>query len=264
MATLKRPNCDLFYEETGEGPAIIFAHGAGGNHLSWWQQVPVFASSYHCVAFDHRGWGRSIPAGGPGPAAFVDDLIGLMDELRIDQAALVAQSMGGLACLGAAVQAPERIAALVMGGTVGGLITDAIRPLYEASRARMRSEGLASLAYDPGLRARDPALAFLYDEIMALNPPRDPGLIGAMADLAPNPDAVARLAMPILWVAGGNDPINPPGIMRAAHAHVPGSEYLEIPATGHSVYFERADEFNRQLSRFLVDAGWGSGIQAAA
>ncbi len=260
MPALQRPNCDIFYEETGTGPAIIFAHGAGGNHLSWWQQVPVFANAYRCVAFDHRGWGRSIATGGPGPAAFVDDLIALMDELQIERAALVAQSMGGWSCLGAALQVPERVAALVMADTIGGLMTDAIREPWEAGRARLRGEGLESLAYDRSLRQRDPALAFLYEEIMALNPPRDPALLAALDGLTPEPDAVAELPMPILWVVGGNDPVIPPAAMRAAHAHVPGSEYYEIPATGHSVYFERAAEFNGQLSRFLVDAGWGSGL----
>lgn len=260
MPTLERPNCDIFYEETGDGPPIIFAHGAGGNHLSWWQQVPLFARSYRCVAFDHRGWGRSIPSGGPGPAAFVDDLIALMDELKIDQAALVAQSMGGWSCLGAAVQAPERVAALVMADTIGGLMTDAIRAPWEAGRERIRSQGLAAIAFDPGLRERDPALAFLYEEIMGMNPPRDPALLGVLGELAPDPDAVADLSMPLLWVVGGNDPIVSPAVVRAAQAHVSGSEYYEIPATGHSVYFERATEFNGQLNRFLVDAGWGNGI----
>lgn len=260
MPILERPGCDIYYEETGSGPAIIFAHGAGGNHLSWWQQIPLFAQSYRCVAFDHRGWGRSIPSGGPGPAAFVDDLIALMDELRIEQTALVAQSMGGWTCLGAALRAPERVAALVMADTIGGLMTDAIREPWEAGRALIRDQGLEVLAFDQNLRQRDPALAFLYEEIMALNPPRDPALLGALGELAPDPASVAELPMPILWVVGGNDPLIPPAAMRAAHAHVPGSEYYEIPATGHSVYFERAEEFNGQLNRFLIDAGWGSGI----
>lgn len=260
MPTLERPNCDIFYEETGSGPAIIFAHGAGGNHLSWWQQVPVFAQSYRCVAFDHRGWGRSIPSGGSGRAAFVDDLIALMDELRIDRAALVAQSMGGWTCLGAAIQEPERVAALVMADTMGGLMTEEIRGLWEQTRRLVEAQGLGSLAYDQSLKQRDPALAFLYDEIMAMNPPRDPDLADSLAELAPEPDAVANLSMPVLWIVGGNDPLTSPAIIRAAHAHVPGSEYYEIPATGHSVYFERAAEFNGQLSRFLVDAGWGNGI----
>ena len=39
----------VYYEVHGDGPAVVFAHGAGGNHLSWWQQVPVFARQYRCV-----------------------------------------------------------------------------------------------------------------------------------------------------------------------------------------------------------------------
>ena len=260
MPTLERPGCDIFYEVTGEGPAIVFAHGAGGNHLSWWQQVPIFAQSYQCVAFDHRGWGRSIPTGGPGPAAFVDDLIALLDELKIDRAALVAQSMGGWSCLGAALQAPERVAAVVMADTLGGLLTEEMAEPYEVARAAVREQGLEALAYDRSLRDRDPALAFLYEEIMALNPPRDPAMLASLREHTPDPDAVAALTMPILWVVGGNDPIMPPSCMRLAQALVPGSEYYEIPATGHSVYFERAAEFNGQLNRFLIDAGWGSGV----
>src|SRR3972149_947217 len=56
----------LYYEQHGSGPDVIFLHGAGGNHLSWWQQIAVFAERYRCTVFDARGWGPS-----PGAAAFV-------------------------------------------------------------------------------------------------------------------------------------------------------------------------------------------------
>ncbi len=53
---------ELYYESHGEdsAPAIIFAHGRGGNHMSWWQQVAAFSAEHRCVTFDHRGWGASI------------------------------------------------------------------------------------------------------------------------------------------------------------------------------------------------------------
>jgi len=38
---LDRPGCRIYYEVTGSGPPIIFAHGLGSNHLTWWQQVPA-------------------------------------------------------------------------------------------------------------------------------------------------------------------------------------------------------------------------------
>lgn len=260
MPTLSRPSCELYYETLGDGPAIVFAHGGGGNHLSWWQQAPIFAEAYRCVVFDHRGWGRSVEQdGGPGPAGFVDDLIALLDELEIDQAALVAQSMGGWTCLGAAVQHPERVSALLMSGTTGGLTTEKVASVAR-TRERIRREGLGNLAYHANLRERDPALAFLYDEIMALNPPLNQDVIELMAELAPDADTVAALQMPVLWVVGAGDPLMPPLVIRAARDHVPGSSYFEMPDTGHSVYFERPVEFNMQLNSFLVEAGWGQSI----
>ena len=94
------------YHEThgpkpGTAPAIVFAHGAGGNHLSWWQQVPHFRDRYTCVVFDHRGFGQShVEEDTPIGAAFVDDIHSLLDHIGIAKATLVAQSMGGWTCLG--------------------------------------------------------------------------------------------------------------------------------------------------------------------
>ena len=85
---------EFYYESHGGGPAIAFAHGAGGNHLSWWQQIPAFSSGYRCITFDHRGWGASVePPGGPGRKAFVEDLKQLLDHLNIERTFLIAQSM---------------------------------------------------------------------------------------------------------------------------------------------------------------------------
>ena len=120
---------DLYYESHGEGPAVVFAHGRGGNHLSWWQQVPVFAKDFRCITFDHRGWGSSInkPNGDAlntqGWDAFVEDLKQLLDHLEVEQAFLVAQSMGGLTCLGFALAYPQRVAGLVLADTTGGVGT---------------------------------------------------------------------------------------------------------------------------------------------
>ncbi len=66
---LTRPDAGIYYEVTGDGPALIFAHGLGGNHVSWWQQVPYFAPRFTCVTFAHRGFAPSrVNSGGPDPA----------------------------------------------------------------------------------------------------------------------------------------------------------------------------------------------------
>ena len=118
---------DLYYESHGDdsAPAIIFAHGRGGNHMSWWQLGAAFSGEFHCITFDHRGWGNSIAQhGSPLRENFIDDLTGLIDDLKIDRAFLVAQSMGGFSCLGFALAHPERTLGLVLGDTTGGVATE--------------------------------------------------------------------------------------------------------------------------------------------
>ena len=66
------------FRMAGQGPAIVFAHGLGGNHLSWWQQLAHFAPRYTCVAFSHRGFPPSSPVPGErAPDRYADDLAAL-------------------------------------------------------------------------------------------------------------------------------------------------------------------------------------------
>ena len=60
MAFMTKDGFRLYYEDTGgNAPTIMFLHGAGGNHLSWWQQVPAFADEYRCITVDQRVFGQS-------------------------------------------------------------------------------------------------------------------------------------------------------------------------------------------------------------
>ena len=86
---------EIDYQEYGEGDAIVFCHGAGGNLLSWWQQIPYFSESYRCITFSHRGFGHSYDVpDGPGMKSFVEDIAALLDHLEVDSTHLVSQSMG--------------------------------------------------------------------------------------------------------------------------------------------------------------------------
>src|SRR3990172_12371291 len=130
---------ELYYEENGKGFPVVLAHGAGGNHLSWWQQVPEFSRHHRVITFDHRGWGLTLDAGDLGPAAFIDDLRGLLDHLEIEEALLVGQSMGGLTCLGAALAQPRRVRGLVMANTFAGMRREVWLAANEEQRAEVRS-----------------------------------------------------------------------------------------------------------------------------
>ena len=142
----------------------MFAHGAAGNHLSWWQQVPAFSREFTCITFDHRAFGVSHNApGSPGMRAHVEDLQGLLDHLGIQAAHLVAQSMGGFTCLVFAARYPERTISLVVADTPGGLNDPVLLEMRREQRqaGRVPTEP-ATRAISQGFRERHPEMAHLY------------------------------------------------------------------------------------------------------
>ena len=83
MPKAKVNGVEIYYETHGEGPAVVFAHGRAGSHLSWWRQVPAFRDRYRCITFDARGWGASTSQPGVNRrAAFGEDLKQLLDFLE--------------------------------------------------------------------------------------------------------------------------------------------------------------------------------------
>ena len=108
----------------GNGPAVVFAHGRGGNAASWWQQVPHFAQNYKVIVFDHRTFGRSIcPKEKFDRNLFDSDLVAILDQEKISPTAIVCQSGGGgWTGLRTSVHYPSRVSCLlVLSNTPGGL-----------------------------------------------------------------------------------------------------------------------------------------------
>jgi len=255
MAFMTKDGFRLYYEDTGgSAPAILFLHGAGGNHLSWWQQVPVFAEEYRCITADQRGFGQSpdVP-GGPGPAALGADALALLDHLGIPRAAMVAQSMGGWAAVGAAVQAPERFWAIVLANTVGNLTSDAIAAVRQrlAAASPPRPAVPWHAALGPTFRRREPVRSFLYGQISGLNATLPEDAREKLMRLSTPVERYAATRIPTFFLTSDEDGLIWPELSEKVHQHVPGSRFERIEGSGHSTYFERPDIFNREVGAFL-------------
>ena len=255
MAFMTRDGVRFFYEDTGgNAPAVLFLHGAGGNHLSWWQQVPVFAEEYRCVTLDQRGFGQSPDvAAGPGPAALATDALALLDHLGIARAAIVAQSMGGWAAAGAAVRAPERFWAIVLANTVGNLTSPEIaavrRRLADASPPRPAVLWHAALGET--FRRTEPVRSFLYAQISGTNTPLTADFRDQLLRLTTPVERYAAAAVPTMFLTSDEDGLIWPELSEAVHREVPGSRFERVERAGHSTYFERPDIFNREVGAFL-------------
>ena len=247
----------LIYDEFGEGAeTIVFVHDAGGNHLSWWNQISVFQDRFRCVTYEVRGWGQSRDRSGEGLTAFARDLGELMDRLQIDRATLVGQSMGGFTVLPYAARHPERVDALMMGDTVVG-IGDAgvLRGLQESLEAMGSAtpEEWETQMFGSAYVERSPEGVFLYNQIRALNTPPESFAGYGIEQGAVTNDELPNLTMPVVFVAGSEDVLIPPWLIKQAADLIPQAKYVEVPTCGHSVYWELPDRFNAILDDLLAE-----------
>jgi 3-oxoadipate enol-lactonase len=169
--------------------------------------------------------------------------------------------MGGWTCLGYALREPKRVGALVMACTAGPidcsrLDADSFKDWLARSQkitAELDAKDI-SVAHGERMQVEQPALARLYRQIMQLTPAdfRTAVRIRLRELWVQSPTLLARLPMPVLFLNGDEDLVFPPFAGAALAALAPKGKSIRVPRAGHSVYFERAAEFNGIVEEFLA------------
>ena len=107
----------LFYLEKGRGRPFILLHGNGANSDFFMGQIDAFAGQFHVYAIDTRGHGRTPRGGMPFTIRqFAADLLGFMDEHKINRAHLLGFSDGANIAMVFAIQHPDRVDRLILNG----------------------------------------------------------------------------------------------------------------------------------------------------
>jgi len=253
---------DLYYETETEsdGDWIVFAHGGGGMHLAWWKQVAALKPRFRCLTYDARGHGMS-GQGEPYQDADqvgADDLLALMDHVGIEKAFLNGHSMGGWAVSQVAQRHPDRVQGLVMTNCAFGFATPALSR-WAAEMIEKIPKGFRVLdhSFAPDFARRDPAVYYLHNAFHRLSPPRavprdstrylEP--YARMRDR--KPEDYARFPVPTLFVAGDQDELQVPWLIKATAAAVGGSKLVVIPGCGHCPTVERTELYNHALLDFI-------------
>jgi 3-oxoadipate enol-lactonase len=254
---------ELYYELHGSGPPLLFAHGQGGNHLSWWQQIPHFAPHYTCITYDARAFGKTHDVDGKGRSGFGADAIGLLDHLGVEDVRVVAHSMGGRPATAIATRDPRnRARALVLAGTTGAVADWEVRRRRDEAQAARGDRGLGAFSVMPGYEEREPHNYFLLRQISRLNPPRPRDFLGPPNPPPPPPGSPPRVPMyerlaatgiPVFFVVGEHDMICPADMIKLCHGLVPNSRYHLVRDSGHSAYWEKPHEFNEVVLGFLQE-----------
>lgn len=268
MSYVYNREIELYYEKTGDGIPIVFAHEFGGDYRSWEPQVRYLARFYCCVTFNARGYPPSaVPknADDYSQDIFIDDMIAVLDGLDIDRAHMVGLSMGSSSVLGLTLRYPDRVRSMTVCGCGYGSVPEQ-RDAWLRSNAEM-AEGFLTdpkataeayargptrlpfqakdprgwAAFEAGLKLLDPLGASLT--LKGVQPSR-PGVFELERGLA-------ELDCPTLIIVGDSDD---PGIAPALFLKhcIPGAALCVFPRTGHTVNAEEPALFNHTLLEFLI------------
>ena len=251
----------IAFERAGTGETIVFLHGIGGNRHNWRAQIDHFSYGYQAVAWDARGYGASDEYSGHLDFKhFSEDLVRLLDTLRVERAHLVGLSMGGRILMDFGARFSERAASLVIACAFpsfrGGLNQAQQKEFLRLRKERIeRGDPLADIAPSLATSLLGPAASaearqIVLESILSL---RRGSYLKALeaAETFDRTSEITRIRAPTLLLYGEFDRLVTPKLGKEVHALMPGAEYDVISGAGHLINIERPVEFNLRMDQFF-------------
>jgi len=259
------PSGKVKYNVAGDGPPIIFLHGSGPGATGWSNFGPNIvdlAEKFTCYAPDMVGWGDSDPVK-PADRDHVQTALEFMDELGLEKAAFVGNSMGGATTIRFAVEHPDRQSHLItMGAGARGVKmfgagdgpTEGLKILrkgYAQPSLETMLELVDVMSFDSGDQREFRAKQRL-DSLLAHPEHADNFLSGERnpRDFPPE-DLVAQIAVPSLLVHGRDDRVVHYENSLRLVSLIPNSRLVLFNRCGHWAQVEHAAEFNRLVADFI-------------
>jgi len=271
-----RDGTRLYYEEAGQGTPVVFVHEYAADYRTWEPQMRRFSRSHRCVTYSQRGYPPSDIPDNPDKYSqncFNDDVIAVMDALKIDKAHIVGHSMGSLTALHVGIRHPQRCISMTAAGCGYGSSAD--KKVVEETRAASRETGkmfastdiktaAARYADGPTRQAhknKDPRGYAEFVRILSEHSAQGHAL--TMMNLqAKRPtlwDMEADLknfSVPLLIIVGDEDDwcVDASIFLRRT---APTAGLMIVPRTGPPLPSEEPEKFNAALAELFADAEAG-------
>jgi pimeloyl-ACP methyl ester carboxylesterase len=249
---------ELAYTATGAGDPLVLIMGLGADRTAWDLHVEAFATGFRCFAVDNRGAGTSGRPDGPyTTAAMADDYAALIDRLGLGPVRVAGISMGGAIAQELALRRPDLVQRMVLVSTWArcDAYTKEIFQHFAAMHSVADAEEFTRLLQ---LWIWTPEhVGANLDELRAAR--RAPGAMTPEAFAAQcaaciDHDALDRLGeigAPTLITSGDRDIFTPLAYAEELHTHIPGSELVVFPGTGHAHHWEALEAFNHTVMEWL-------------
>ncbi len=263
MPRVRVSDLEIAYETEGSGEPLLLLMGLGGDRHGWALARPELARRHRLILVDNRDAGESGHASGPyGLADMAGDALAVMDHLGIERFHVAGASMGGAIAQHLALQAPHRVASLVLIATWGR--TDP----FLAAVFRSWRDAVAQLspaAFQTGI------LPWAFTYRYFVEPPaelarlqaswRERGVVVSAPAYQRQVDACLQhdvlgvlplLRTPALVLVGEDDILTPARYARGLATSIVAAEVSIVPASGHAAFLETPKPVVERMLRFLA------------
>ncbi len=239
-------------------PHVVLSHSLASDLRMWDPQAEALSAGYRVVRFDTRGHGASdVPDAPYSLDDLVGDVIGLLDALAIEKTHFVGLSMGGMIAQGLALEHPSRVSSITIANSLAEW-PEGADAMWEQRIATAREGGMPAhteSTLERWLLAETrerggPVVEAVRAQIEATPVEGYVGCSEAISrlDYAPR---LGEITVPVLLIAGSQDPATTAAAMGAMHESLDESTYVELEAA-HLSNLERPDEFTAALEAFLA------------
>lgn len=257
MEIVRANGVEIAYERVGNGPLLVFVHGAGEDGRVWLPQLAALADEFTVVSWDEPGAGRSsdVPANF-GLADYARCLAALIDELALGPAQVAGRSWGGTVVQELYRHHPQLVATLILidtyAGWKGSLSEEEVRARVAGVRRILAAPTGRFDSTLPGLFAGDPPAKFssLLEEIAADVRRESMHTALRVMAAADQRDLLSRVAVPTLLIWGESDTRSPLSVARQFEQAIDGAKLVVLPGAGHMSNLEQPEQFNTAVREF--------------
>ncbi|RZF55998.1 3-oxoadipate enol-lactonase [Acinetobacter halotolerans] len=257
MPTFQSADVNIHYQTFGDAnaPALVFSNSLGTNFGMWQQQFNFFKDRFFVICYDTRGHGSSSAPTGPYTLQQLgEDVIALLDHLKIEKASFCGISMGGLTGQWLAIHYPSRFSHVIIANTAAKI---GQQQAWQDRAKLVREQGLESIAAtaasrwftDPFIQSHPSVVSHLCNDLSAGSALGYANCCEALAK-ADVRDELKQITIPVLIMAGTHDPVTTIADGQFMQQQIPNSTLVEIDAS-HISNVEAADAFNQRVEQFI-------------
>lgn len=258
---LQLANHKIFYKEQGEGNPLLLVHGFPLSHKIWEPQIEFFShNNFRIITLDLRGFGNSTATGNSCSIDdLADDVISLLDHLKIERSAIGGMSMGGYILLNLLERYPNRISGAIFIATKSSADDDATKEKRNSLISSAKECGIKSVAdafknilFAEQIYSENIPLVDKIEKIM-LNTSME-GIIGGLTAIRDRKDylnSLVNFKTPALVIHGSSDWAVPVDNAKITAGNLPNAKLFIVKNGGHMVNVELPEEVNEVIFKFL-------------